>query len=318
MPEHDLPVPRPEKKLSDYTDGRIRQSLQFAEQYLKYRRLTPNSARMVAQYKKASKAALLADEDSIKKTHIVEIRTFDKLFSQTPFLRQKIPEPVDLQQEMLKLRRLMYLARYGDYLNAALKKIRYVSGEIKTTGFEALSAEYQWSDTAAAIRDERKEDADWNMIPKNETIAGLRVTTAVAVVREGLGIRPEPIFWAIQQYAERNTAFHTNLRTLIDKCAWAELAVLLKRDLNELPSVIFPKDEQDLKLMRALLESIRDEWFDIAGPDPSNLATWIPAAKAREWQGILANREANKQNAEKKTPSAKKRKPKHRRKTKKN
>ncbi|MCJ1434630.1 hypothetical protein MMC27_003999 [Xylographa pallens] len=282
MPEHNLPVPQPELKLSDYTDGRIRQSLQFAEQFLKNRRLTPRSNSMANEYKEASKAALLADENDVKNQHIVEIRMFDKLFSKEAFLRQEIPELVDLEQEVLKLRRLMYLGRYGDHLSSNLKKIRYVSGEGKTTGYENLSAQHQWTAIAASIRDETRVDADWNSMPRNDTIVGLRVTTAVSVVCDGLGIEKEPMFRAIQQYAERATAFHNDLQTLIDECVWPDLAGHLKRDLDELPSIVFPKDEQDLKHMRAVLEGIRDDWFDTAGPDPANPATWIPAAKARE------------------------------------
>ena len=288
MPEHNLPVPQPEPKLSDYTDGRIRQSLQFAEQFLKYRRLTPRSNSMANEYKEASKAALLADENDVKNQHIVEIRMFDKSFSQEAFLRQEIPELVDLEQEVPKLRRLMYLGRYGDYLSSNLKKILYVSGEKETTGYEKLSAQHQWTTIAAAIREETRVDADWSSIPKNDTIAGLRVTTAVSVVCDGLGIEKESMFQAIQQYAERNTAFHNDLQTLIDRCVWPDLAVHLKRDLDELPSIIFPENIQDLRHMRTLLEGIRDDWFDTAGPDPANPATWIPAAKAREWQGTLA------------------------------
>ncbi|MCJ1421362.1 hypothetical protein MMC32_007725 [Xylographa parallela] len=266
MPEHNLPIPQPEPNLPDYTHGRIRQSLQFAEQFLKYRRLTPRSNSMANEYKEASKAALLAHENDVKNQHIVEIRMFDKSFSREAFLRQEIPELVDLEQE----------------------KILYVTGEKETTGYEKLSAQHQWTTIGAAIREETRVDADWSSIPKNDTIAGLRVTTAVSVVCDGLGIEKEPMFRAIQQYAERNIAFHNDLQTLIDRCLWPDLAVHLKRDLDELPSIIFPENEQDLVLMRTLLEGIRDDWFDTAGPDPANPATWIPAAKAREWQGKLA------------------------------
>jgi len=78
------------------------------------------------------------------------------------------------------------------------------------------------------------------------------------------------------------------MQGLIDKCHWTELAGNLKRDLDELPSITFPKKKEDLKHMRALLESIRDDWFYATGPDLEDSASWMPSIKACEWQGRIA------------------------------
>ncbi|MCJ1403018.1 hypothetical protein MMC11_006240 [Xylographa trunciseda] len=294
MPEHNLPAPKREEKISDYTDARIRQSLQFAVYRLNHRRLTPNSERIIEQYKKDSKAALLAEDTGDRNKHIGAIQSFESLLSIQPFLREEDPELVKFQQEILKLRRFMYLARYGDYFSVQVTKIRCLSGDNETEGYETLSAQYQWTKIAKSIREETAEKADWTVLPRNNTVANLRVTSAVRIACNGLGIKIEPIFWAIQQCAKRNTAVYDDIQSTLDKCQWSDLARKLKQDLDELPAVVSPKDEQDLKHLRSILEEIRDEWFDIAGPNPEDPSTWLHKIKAREWQGQQASLQANR------------------------
>ena len=132
---------------------------------------------------------------------------------------------------------MMYLARYGEYLSANLKKIRYLSAEWKTAGHEALSAQYQWTDIAEQLRKEASPDTDEIVTASKERNAKCHTTEALTSVCYELGINTKSMIWAIHQYAERNTAFHNDLQMLIGKCLWRELAEHLVQNLRELPFV---------------------------------------------------------------------------------
>lgn len=69
-----------------------------------------------------------------------------------------------LQDELLKLRRLQYYARYGDYAARVAHDVREITRKHNTEGWPLLSEISQWSTISEIIRGEEKE---WSRISRD-------------------------------------------------------------------------------------------------------------------------------------------------------
>lgn len=74
----------------------------------------------------------------------------------------KSAKQAELEDHLLQLREMQYLARYGDYLKIILARIRNHASTQKIQGLELTSAHYQWTEIADAIvkEEERRKEAD--------------------------------------------------------------------------------------------------------------------------------------------------------------
>ncbi|KAL8748383.1 MAG: hypothetical protein Q9184_007345 [Pyrenodesmia sp. 2 TL-2023] len=85
----------------------------------------------------------------------------------------------------------------------------------------------------------------------------------------------------IHLYADRNSAFHRGLKEDLAAKQFDTVAHSIFEDLRDLSSVCPPDKPEEEVVMRAVLEQLRDEWFD-SSYAPDQPATWNhkPAIRA--------------------------------------
>ncbi|KAL9600844.1 MAG: hypothetical protein Q9219_002886 [cf. Caloplaca sp. 3 TL-2023] len=155
--------------------------------------------------------------------------------------------PVPLFNEahdIIGLRRHAYLARYGDYATNV---------DLQTAFADKISGQYQWTQISAAIKE---ESLDWKAHGPR-FLERVKTTYAVYASCRWAGIQNHShMITLVHMYAEGNTAFHRGLQTDLENHKYATIAKFL------FDSVCPPNMADQEIAMRAVLEQLRDEWFD--------------------------------------------------------
>ncbi|KAI4192231.1 MAG: hypothetical protein LQ346_004410 [Caloplaca aetnensis] len=89
----------------------------------------------------------------------------------------------------------------------------------------------------------------------------------------------------IHLYADRNPAFHRGLKEDLEAKRFSVIANCIFEDLRDLSSVCQPDKPEEKMVMRAVLEGLRDEWFDVScAPDQPQAWNHTPAIRAVQAQ----------------------------------
>ena len=257
--------PKPENDLDNYDRERLRKGLRYINEAAK-RKITPRTQEFLKLHKDAYKAALEAPD----KASQAVVQAMDQVYYSAAFyLKARSSDEYESLMCYVKLRRLEFLANYGDYLGQDLQEIR---ADLKAAAIGASSAIRQ-----AAI--ELGPPQSWLDIADQlagEDVNNLRKHMIVAC--GVLGIDACHMSWLIQERAERNRMFYNQIRQHISDCHFSSLAEQICRDLKELLNVA-PDQETAVKYERVLL-SIQEEYFDVMSRDDHQY--WIPNEKARK------------------------------------
>ncbi len=281
----DLTAPSP---LQDdfYTAEAILDRISYAEQRLESttRYLTPNSTKLLMVYKNAcldfhlDYHELTEDE---KREHIQQIRMFDIDLSRKTFLTDVSSQ--SLLSEIITLRLNAYMARYGDYASHFVHHLRKEAAVKPQTAFAStISGQHLWTEISDAIN---RESTVWK---RQRAIDAELVPTTYAVVencrRAGI-MNSDHMLSLIHLYADRNMAFHRGFKEDLEAKRYSEVAKCIFEDLRDLSSVCPPDKPQEEMVMRAVLEGLRDEWFD-ASHAPDQPLGWNhkPAIRAVQAQ----------------------------------
>ncbi|KAI4133215.1 MAG: hypothetical protein LQ347_002247 [Umbilicaria vellea] len=281
MPE----LPIPEASPSLYTTERLQQSLVYAERCLKRRDISPRSELFMQLYKEELKDALEAETIEQRENHAMMIMAEERLIQDKGFLRPlKSADRVELEDQLLQLRELQYLTRYGDYMKIVPTRLRLHASKHKTENWELISGNRYWSRIAAILLDE--EEARKKAVLTGVGIDKVRLptTAAVYVACSDLGISGELALWSIQEYGTRNREVHRDLNDLKIAGEFPLLASSLCADRDELSSTFSSiKSETDITHLKAIIQDEIDEWFEDTIDNPNHPAAWAPSMALRQF-----------------------------------
>ncbi|KAL9579894.1 MAG: hypothetical protein Q9203_006520 [Teloschistes exilis] len=158
---------------------------------------------------------------------------------------------------MIKLRRYVVWARYGDYASHVTAILRDKSKEAEPTPFaaEEKSGQYLWKDVSLRLRQE--ESAYRQYVFQDQSL--VKTTHAGYTAANRAGIDFDTIITPIHHFAGPNSAFHNGLKEELEEGRSNTTAHHIFNDLKDLSSLCPPElAEQELR-MRVILEALRDE-----------------------------------------------------------
>ena len=289
--------PIPEASPSLYTTERLQQSLVYAEKYLKRRDISPRSELFIQLYKEELKDALEADEMEQREYHALMVMAEERLIQDKGFLRPlKSTDKVELEDELLQLRELQYLQRYGDYMKIIPTRLRLYASKHKLENWQLISGKNYWSRIAITIKEE--EDARKEAVRVGAALDKFRMptTAAVCIACADLGISEELALWSIQEYGVRNQEVHRDLNDLKSTGAFPLLASTLCADRNDLRSTFSSiKAEMDIHHLQSIIQNEIDECFEDTDDNPNYPDAWVPSIALRQFHKE-AVRKANQPN----------------------
>ncbi|SLM36791.1 hypothetical protein LPUS_06477 [Lasallia pustulata] len=281
MPE----LPIPEASPSLYTRERLQQSLVYAERCLKRRDISPRSELFMQLYKEELKDALKAETMEQRDNHAMMVMAEERLIQDKRFLRPlKSAHRAELEDQLLQLRELQYLKRYGDYMKIVPTRLRLHASKHKSENWQLFSGNNYWSRIAVTLGAE--EDARKEAVRIGAALDKVKLPTTATVYMAcaDLGISEELALWSIQEYGTRNRKVHRDLNDLKRAGDFPLLASILCADRNELSSTFsLIKSETDITHLRAIIQSEIDEWFEDTNDNPNYPAAWAPSIALRQF-----------------------------------
>ena len=275
--------PKPEDDLNKYDRERLQQGLGYINRAGK-RIITPRTQEFLKMHKDAYKVAL--DVEPSDKAALAVVQAMDTVYYKSAFyLKPRSSEEHEHLMQYVKLRRLEFLANYGDYLGQELQLFR---ADLKKA---AIGNTFEIEEAAQELGPPKT----WLAIA--EELAGTDMADLrkhVSVACGVLGIDSQHMLWLIQEWAERNRVFHNQTRQYISDCHWGSLAKQICRDLRELANVA--PDSETAEKYEKVLVSIQNEYFDaMSRDDPEH---WLPNDQARKLLGEKLAREKKKRSAQ--------------------
>ena len=281
MPE----IPIPEASPSLYTRERLQQSLVYAERCLKRRDISPRSELFMQLYKEELKDALKAETIEQRENHAMMIMAEERVIQDKGFLRPlKSAHRAELEDQLLQLRELQYLNRYGDYMKIIPTRLRLHATKHKSENWKLISGNNYWSRIAGIIGEEEEARKEAVRVGADLKTVRLPTTVAVYIACADLGISEELALWSIQEYDTRNHEVHRDLNDLKRAGEFPLLASILCADRNDISSTFsLIKSETDITHLREIIQSEIDECFEDTGDNPNHPAAWVPSIALRQF-----------------------------------
>ncbi|KAL8838641.1 MAG: hypothetical protein Q9170_002049 [Blastenia crenularia] len=293
-PTIDLVIPAPLNSDDLYTEDCVQARLEYAEQRLTSttRYLTPNSMKLLQLYA-CYDFLLEAQEDDWpqeRRKHVDEVRGYEAVMIQKDFLKD-VSSP-GLLADIIKFRQYTYWARYGDYAGHLVSSLRIKSQEQPRSQFAStLSGQHLWTEISEAIR---SEEVVWKQQGSRD-VGRVKTTYSVYENCQRIGIGFHNMIFLIHLYAERNLALNLGLQQFLENQEYSDIAQCLYEDLRDLSSVAPPNTSGHETVMRAVLEQLRDEWFQTSHA-PQQPKAWIPLSKLLQVHADLQPGKQPKQN----------------------
>lgn len=259
-----VPCPRPEEDLRKYTYERLQSGLVYAQSCLK-RNISPRSELFLHLYKQEVKDAMTITNEEAKQKHLKLVAVQETLIVEKDYLRPLEGRNMNLMNELLHLREVQYMTRYGDYLKIIPNQIPAAVDKKKSEDWELIGKSRFWTE----IAEELKQEA----ISKDS----YKTTVIIRKACLDLAISAELAFWSIREYGDRNSNLHRDLDTLKKEGKFPTLAKILFTDLHEL-SMIFSvvKSETDIGSLESTIQQQIDLHFDCI--DQEEPDTWVPTS----------------------------------------
>ena len=221
------------------------------------------------------------DFKGVKKTDLLsEIRSMESDMCTRLWLQAADSHATQiLQEDLIKLRRMEYYARYGDYSQRLAHHLRDETNLRKSEGWELLSGANRWSEISNAIHGEAEWWQEWGSSRGTEN-----VKTIYAVY---LGCKD---IQAIHMYGTRNETFHSSIPDLVKRAQFARVAEILYLDLKDLSSIMPLNMQREEEFMRAVVLELIDNWFK-KDYDPDTPGSWTPTENLIEhWKELTGKR----------------------------
>lgn len=281
----DLEPPRPELHPKDYTDARVQVGIDYADRRLRSvkRKPSPILQKLLLIYKGACSDFLHQKEkkfENVRQNKLLsEIRNHEEEMTRRPWVNAVGDEFTEsLQRELIKLRRLQFFARYGDYTQRVAHQLRDSSRRAQTENWSEISWAFQWSDISQRITVEADH---WKLYGSSKGIDDVKTTYAVYQSCQQTGLDLKQALAAIRTYGARNQACHSPINDLVAEGRWTDIATTIAEDIRDLASTMPIELKDEEAVIRAILLELRDEWFTIGNYNGlvEGLAepwTWLP------------------------------------------
>lgn len=281
------PAPSPEKSPQSYTSEKIRERLNFIKRVKNCRDINPRSEIFLQLYTDAAENALVTEDMDHRLSYCQQLHRYDKFIQENTFLSmQRSQEQEELERKLLRLKKLEYYLRYGDYLAQGCKTLRDASKEL-----ESNELQHFWTEVSRRMKDERL------MIEKSGgKTKSVAIPTLMAIwhAANAIGTDKERSEWVIERYAERNELAHSSVTELLQTGRWYELAKALYQDRKDLRLMIPPELEDDIEKMCGLIDSIRTKYFIVEIGDEEYPETWRANEEASKFRAALRSKEEEK------------------------
>jgi hypothetical protein len=278
------PAPSPEKSPDQYTSEKIQVRLEYAQRMIK-RDITPRSALFIQLYKDTAKGALDEDNEALREYCCAQLFRYDQYIQMNSFLCLEASKTHrELETKLLKLKRLEYFNRYGDYLARELGSLREAATKLKTENHGALKQ--YWTEINRRLQGERGIQELYGGSINGKDIPTLVAVRAVAIANK---LDTDRVEWMIGQYAERNSNSHSTITELIQAGRYRDLSEVLYHDAKDLAMMIPPKMEKDIAAMESIIASLRDAFFIINEGEEENWQAWEINKEAKEFRKGLGS-----------------------------
>lgn len=275
-------APSAEHSPDDYTIPKIIERLEYAKRVEK-RNISPRLEIFLQLYKDAAENALLVKNEIDRKQFCKQLHRYDKFIHHNGFMNKKPTEQQQtLEQQLLKLKKLEYYARYGDFFVMELAALKESAILLRTENHKEL--QQYWTVMNTKMQMERKlfEQEGLALEPG-------RMPTLLAIWNAAIEVRlpTDRVEWVIKQYAERNLLVHSTVTELIQVGHWSQLAELLYNDEKDLCLVISPGMQEDIEKLSAVIRSLQNKFFIVEEGDENDPLTWRANDCGRDFRNEL-------------------------------
>ena len=256
-------MPHEDSKI--YSNTRLQESLKFASQALEHRDISPRTERIYRRFQVEINAALLATSNEERLKKIACVVAFEKLIANTyNFQPENFGHGADVRADLLTLRQMQYLARYGDCVKIVVNNER----------IEELSSRHRWTELSATLKEE-----GYNLMKVMKDPYGsstkhysFPMLHAIKLACNAMGYDMNLVKYSIHLYVQRNLSFHRDLEDLVAQGDFPVLANMLYRDLRDLRCVFssFTSGTDILSLsgiMTRLIKALFDTSVDMDYPN---------------------------------------------------
>ncbi|KAI9771265.1 MAG: hypothetical protein M1840_002235 [Geoglossum simile] len=150
----DPPAPVPESSPRSYTPEKVEERLKYVRERMKELNITPRSEIFLQLYQEAAESALEVTDEASRDSCCTRLYRYDRFIQENSFLCE---EPTsaqrELEEKLLKLKRLEYYVRYGDYLARELSILKDAATTLQTDDHQELQ---QYWTTIAKKNEGRK------------------------------------------------------------------------------------------------------------------------------------------------------------------
>lgn len=175
-----------------------------------------------------------------------------------------------LQDELIKLQRLAFYARYGDILAMACRQLKSEAEAKKVEGWRTLNKTY-WNDVNKTLI---KEKPAYEKVLKGEQLhAKCPTHIAISQACMTVGFSDDNMLSILDHYAIQNELLHSNMIPFIKDRLFNDLGKRLHDDFCDIPVVITPLEEVQSELVVTLLNTMIDHRFVRDPDEPYNHRT---------------------------------------------
>ena len=298
----ELKLPQPENHPDKYNEDRVQAGVNYVNRRLTSasRKPSPIQSKLLCLYKlvcvKYLEQSSKGFEGNTRSSILSEIRRYEEELSRYWWIRANSDDQSQtLEEELLKIRRIQYYARYGDYAARVAHEVRRAALEHQVRDWALLSGTYQWT----TISERLQQEAEY-WIKHGSTKGTSKIATTYAVYQACLKINMnmKQTVAAIHTYGARNQSVHSPINALVAQGKFSDIAVTLSQDLADLVSTMPIDLSEEESHMRAILVELRERWFTILADEFDNPSSWIATpALVREYQ--LTKTPAKKEEARK-------------------
>ncbi|KAH7336086.1 hypothetical protein BKA65DRAFT_479006 [Rhexocercosporidium sp. MPI-PUGE-AT-0058] len=291
-----IDAPQPEPNSKDYTIDRLRLGLQYADSHLRNpnRTLSPLGVIALTTYKNAIARVIdlenddtLDDDEGVKAAKaawLVTIREHEGYAQHAACVKLLPINTSKIQDEIIKLQRTVFYARYGDIFADICKQIKSQAEVKKVLGWQSLARQY-WTQIDVKLQVEKPY---WELVLKgqpNHTACPTHM--AINSVCLSTDFEMNEVLVIIHHYAIRNELVHSNLELLIKEGNFVDLRTRLYNDWCDVPKVIAASDGLQASLMQRVIQAMIDKWFDIGKVMPENPQTWKASEELEKYCATL-------------------------------
>ena len=203
-------------------------------------------------YQEAAENALQVVNDKDRLVYYTQLYRYNRFIQANSFLcKEPSQQQKELEEKLLKLKRLEYFARYGDYLARELSFLRETPAVVKTGNHKDL--QQYWTKINTKMQ---KEKSIYNGQGGKRDTGKMPTLLAIWNVANEVNLSTERVEWVIEHYAERNLLVHSIVTELMQIGRWTQLAELLYNDGKDLAVTIPPGMEADIDNMSATISSL--------------------------------------------------------------